>query len=205
MSLFSVISSVAVLGSIQWAVAAAPPVGKFAIDTAHSKVGFEISHLVVSSVDGQFDKFSGTIEVADKMDKSKVNVEIDANSISTANGDRDTHLKSADFFDAKKYPKITFKSKSITGTPEAMKIVGDLTMHGETHEITLDGKFKGAVKDMQGKERAAFEANGKMDRKTFGLKWNKAIEAGPVVGDEVTMNFKVEAVREGGATKEPKK
>jgi polyisoprenoid-binding protein YceI len=170
--------------------------GNYKIDVAHSKVGFEISHLVVSTVEGKFTDFEGMIVVDPKLEKSKVDITIKSASIDTANADRDKHLKSADFFDTGKYDKLVFKSKKITGTPEALKVAGDLTMHGVTKPVTLDAKYTGAVKDPWGNERIAFKASTKVSRKDFGLSWSKMVEAGPVVGDEVTIDLKVEAIKE---------
>lgn len=170
--------------------------GKYQIDPSHSKVGFEISHLVVSSVEGRFNTHKGELVVGDKPEKLEVNSEIETASIDTGIADRDKHLRSPDFFDVEKFPKITFKSKKVTGSPEKLKIVGDLTIHGVTKEVTLDGKFKGAVKGMYGEERVAYEANTKIKRKDFGLNWGKLVEAGPVVGDEVTISLKVEATKQ---------
>lgn len=169
--------------------------GKYALDTAHSKVGFEIPHLVISTVEGRFAKYDGEIELAEKFTDSKVTASIDVSTIDTSNGDRDKHLKSADFFDVAKYPKMTFKSKKITGTAENFKVVGDLTIKDKTKEVTLDGKFLGVVKDGYGNEKAAFNATTKINRQEFGLKWSKAVEVGPVVGDEVTISLKVQGAK----------
>ncbi len=175
--------------------AASSQAGKYTLDEAHSKVGFEIPHLVISTVEGRFTKYDGEIELADKFTDSKVTASIDVSTIDTSNGDRDKHLKSADFFDVAKYPKMTFKSKKITGTPENFKVVGDLTIKDKTKEVTLDGKFLGVVKDAYGNEKAAFNASTKINRQQFGLKWSKAVEVGPVVGDEVTISLKVQGAK----------
>ncbi|MES2803740.1 MAG: YceI family protein [Bdellovibrionota bacterium] len=169
--------------------------GKYALDETHSKVGFEIPHLVISSVEGRFTKFEGEIELADKFTDSKVTANIDVSTIDTSNGDRDKHLKSADFFDITKYPKITFKSKKITGNAEKFKVVGDLTIKDKTKEVILDGKFLGVVKDAYGNEKAAFNASTKINRQEFGLKWSKMVEVGPAVGDEVTISLKVQGAK----------
>lgn len=177
------------------AAAAASEAGKYAIDIAHSKVGFEIPHLVISSVEGRFNKFEGEIALAEKFTDSKVTAKIDTATIDTSNGDRDNHLKSADFFDAAKYPSMTFTSKKITGNKDKFKVVGDLTIKDKTKEVTLDGKFLGTVKDAYGNDKAAFTATTKINRQDFGLKWSKAVEVGPVVGDEVTITLKVQAAK----------
>lgn len=177
------------------AAATVSEVGKYNIDPAHSKVGFEIPHLVISSVEGRFTKFEGEIDLGEKFTDSKVTAKIDTASIDTSNEDRNKHLKSADFFDVAKYPNITFKSKKITGTKESFKVVGDLTIKDKTKEVTLDGKFLGLVKDGYGQEKAAFNATTKINRQEFNLKWGKMVEAGPVVGDEVTISLKVQATQ----------
>lgn len=175
--------------------------GTYKIDTSHSKVGFEVPHLVVSTVEGKFTDFEGTIVVDPKLEKSKVDLSIKAASIDTANKDRDDHLRGPDFFDVKKFEKITFKSKKITGTPDALKVEGDLTMHGKTQPVVLDSKYTGSVKDPWGNERIAFKGSTKVKRQDYGLTWTKAVEAGPVVGDEITIDIKVEAVKEKAAAK----
>ncbi len=169
------------------------PAGNYAIDAAHSKVGFEIPHLVISTVEGRFSKFDGNIKVEEKLEKSKATLNVDVASISTENKDRDDHLKSGDFFDVAKFPKMTFVSKKISGTPDALKITGALTLKGVTKDVTLDAKYLGEVKDAYGNLKIAFSAKGKINRKDFGLTWNSAVEAGPVVGDEVTLVLNIQA------------
>jgi polyisoprenoid-binding protein YceI len=169
------------------------PAGTFAIDTAHSKIGFEIPHLVISTVEGQFSKFDGSITIDKKLEKSKANLNVEVASINTDNKDRDDHLRSPDFFDAAKNPKLTFVVKKISGTPEDLKLTGDLTIKGKTKSVTLNGKYLGEVNDPFGNHKIAFTAEGKINRQEFGLAWSKAVEAGPVVGDEVTLKIKIEA------------
>lgn len=171
------------------------PAGKYEVDAAHSKVGFEISHLVIATVEGKFNKYAGTLD-ADAKGSLSINADIDAASIDTGVGQRDDHLRSPDFFDVKKFPKITFKSKksSLTGGKE-LKITGDLTIHGVTKEVTLDGKYLGSVKDAWNNERVVAQLSGKINRKDFGLTWNKLVEAGPTVGDEVSLSLKIEAIK----------
>jgi polyisoprenoid-binding protein YceI len=175
--------------------------GTFKIDTAHSKVGFEVPHLVVSSVEGKFTDFEGTIVVDPKLEKSKVDLTVKTASVDTSNKDRDDHLRGPDFFDVKKFEKMTFKSKKVSGTPEALKVEGDLTLHGVTKPVIIDGKYTGTVKDPWGNERIAFKGSTKLKRQDFGLVWSKAVEAGPVVGDEITIDLKVEAIKEKAPAK----
>lgn len=177
------------------------PEGTYKIDAAHSKIGFEVPHLVVATVEGKFSEFDGTFVIDPKLDKSTVDVNIKSASVNTDNKDRDDHLRSPDFFDAKKYEKLTFKSKKITGTPDKLQVSGDLTIRGVTKPVTLDAKYTGSVKDPWGNERVAFRASTKINRKDYGLAWSKAVEAGPVVGDEITLDLRVEAIKEKIAAK----
>jgi polyisoprenoid-binding protein YceI len=188
---YSLISSVAVASTPK---SGAPKIeaGSYSVDPTHSKVGFEVGHLVIASVEGRFDQVGGTIEMGKKLEDTKIQAKIDVKSVSTGNADRDQHLLGPDFFDAQKHPEMTFVSKKVTGTPASMKVVGDLTLHGVTKPVTLDGKYLGSVVDMFGNTKVAFMAKGKINRKDFGLTWSKAVEAGPVVGDEVVIDLKVE-------------
>ena len=179
----------------QSAFAATPKIeaGKYALDANHSKIGFDVSHLVIASVEGRFDKISGDIEMGAKIEEMKINAKIETASVSTGNGDRDKHLTSPDFFDSAKFPEMTFVSKSVSGKADSLKVKGDLTLHGVTKPVTLDGKYLGVVNDPFGNTKIALVAKGKISRKDFGLTWNKAVEAGPVVGDEVSIDLKIEA------------
>ena len=169
--------------------------GNYAIDPMHTKVGFEVPHLVISSVEGRFNAFSGELQVPAKVEDSKLTATIETSSVDTGIGQRDEHLRSADFFDAKKYPKMTFQARKIAMDGNAMKVTGDLTIKGNTRQVTLDGRYLGAAKDAYGNQKIAFTASTKISRKDFGLTWNKAVEAGPVVGDEITISLKVQAAK----------
>lgn len=169
------------------------PAGTYTIDTAHSKVGFEVPHLVIATVDGHFSKFDGSITIDSKLEKSKAQLNVDVTTINTDNKDRDDHLRSPDFFDVAKNPKMTFVAKKVIGTPEKLKLVGDLTLKGITKEVTLNVKYLGDVNDPFGNHKIAFKATGEINRKDFGLTWTKAVEAGPVVGDVITLVIKIEA------------
>ena len=167
--------------------------GKYSLDAAHSKVGFDVSHLAIASVEGRFNGVTGEIEMGKKLEDTKISAKVDIKSVSTGNGDRDKHLMGPDFFDAEKFPEMTFVSKSVTGKPDSLKIKGDLTMHGVTKPVLLEGKYSGVANDPFGNTKIAFQAKGKINRKDFGLTWSKMVEAGPVVGDEVMIELKVEA------------
>lgn len=188
-----ILSAAVTLASLSAFAGKTIPAGTYVIDAAHSKVGFEIPHLVIATVEGRFTKFDGSITIDSKLEKSKANLNVDVATINTDNKDRDDHLKSPDFFDVAKNPKLTFVTKKVVGTADNLKLVGDLTLKGKTKEVTLDVKYLGDVNDPFGNHKVAFSATGKINRKDFGLTWSKAVEAGPVVGDEVTLIIKIEA------------
>jgi polyisoprenoid-binding protein YceI len=169
--------------------------GSYQLDPAHSKIGFEIPHLVISTVEGKFNQAEGAIDLNEKFEKSKAKITVDIASIDTGVVKRDGHLKSPDFFDAEKYPKMSFESTSIAGTPDSFKLTGNLTIKGITKQVAFDGKYLGTVMDGFGNQKAAFNAKAKISRKDFGLTWNNMVEAGPVVGDEVTIELRVQAGR----------
>ena len=168
------------------------------IDPSHSVVEFAVKHLMISSVKGRFTDVEGEIVVVgDTPSASSVNAVIKAASIDTRTGQRDDHLRSADFLDAASYPEITFKSTRVSGRDSEFKVTGNLTIHGVTREITLDATDEGSVKDPWGAERIGFSAKTKFDRRDFGLTWNQALESGGVVvGHEVKVSIELEAVKE---------
>ncbi|UOF02832.1 YceI family protein [Bdellovibrio reynosensis] len=188
-----ILSSLITLASLSAFAGKTIPAGSYSVDGAHSTIGFEIPHMVISTVEGRFTKFDGTITVDQKLEKSSANLNVDVGTIDTSNKDRDDHLKSPDFFDVTKNPKMTFVTKKISGTPEKLKLVGDLTLKGKTKEVILDVKYLGDVVDLYGNHKVAFNATGKINRKDFGLTWGKMIEAGPAIGDEVTLILKIQA------------
>lgn len=178
------------------ALAQAVPEGSYSIDAAHSKVGFEIDHLVISTVEGKFTSFSGAINIDKTIGKSIADVSVDISSIDTSNKDRDDHLRSADFFDVAKFPKMTFKSKTVILKGKDLTLKGDLTIKGTTKSVIFKGKYLGAAKGLYGEERIAFKASTEINRQEYGLSWSKAVEAGPVVGDEVEIDLVIEAVKD---------
>ncbi|TAN24062.1 MAG: polyisoprenoid-binding protein [Acidobacteria bacterium] len=170
------------------------------IDPVHTHVQFSVRHMMVSNVKGRFAKSSGTVTLDESdFSKSKVDVEIDAASLETQEPQRDAHLKSADFLEVAKYPKLTFRSNRITpqGTEGAYTMSGDLTIHGVTHPVSLSVDAPGpAVKDPWGGVRRGFEATGEISRKEWGLVYNQALEAGGVVvGDKVKISLEVELIK----------
>jgi len=169
----------------------------YEIDTVHSSVSFTIRHLV-SRVQGRFTTFSGTILLdRDNPATARVKAEIDAGSIDTANTDRDNHLRSPDFFDTSKFPKILFESTGVTvQSKDKVTLKGNLTMHGVTLPVSLEVTGLGYGTGMRSEFKAGFEARTTLSRKDFGIVWNKALDAGSLVlGNEVEVDLLVEAVR----------
>jgi len=169
--------------------------GKYNFDTAHAKVGFEVAHMVISTIEGRFNKFEGSMIAGKKLTDLKIEATIDVNSVNTEDGDRDKHLKSADFFDSEKFPKMTFVSTSISGTESKLKIKGKLTIKDVTKDVILDGKISKEIKDPWGNQRLAISGKTKINRQDFGLAFNKVAEFGPVVGNDVLISISTEAVK----------
>ena len=167
------------------------------IDGVHSSAQFSVTHLMISTVKGEFGTLSGTIEFDGKdVGSVKADATIDATTINTHNEKRDGHLKSPDFFDVAKFPTITFKSKKVVpGAAGTFKLVGDLTMHGVTKEVTLDGAGPSKViKGMGGETRVAASATTKINRQDFGVKWNHDLAGGGVVvSNDVAITIEIEA------------
>ena len=168
----------------------------FQVDTNHTQIHFSVQHLVVFKVRGNFTDFTGTIEADPKTRTlTAAQATIQTASIDTRNEKRDKHLRSADFFDAENYPEITFKSKKVSGSGDNITMIGDLTMKGVTREVVLKGSFLGTTTGPMGNLRAGFEASGEVNRKDFGLNWNKVTETGGVVvGDEIKIGLEVESI-----------
>jgi polyisoprenoid-binding protein YceI len=171
----------------------------YQIDSSHSAAHFSVRHLMVSNVRGEFSKVTGTVvyDAANPVNSS-VDVHIDANSLSTRDDQRDAHLKSADFLDVAKFPELTFRSTKVVNKDDEWKLIGDLTIHGVTREVTLsvDGPTP-EVQDPWGGFRFGASAETKIRRKDFGLEWNMALETGGVlVGDEVKISIELEAMRQ---------
>jgi polyisoprenoid-binding protein YceI len=168
------------------------------IDPAHTTFQFSVRHMMVSNVKGVFHKFSGSFEIDDKdLTKTRASAVIDAPSIDTGIEKRDEDLRSANFFDVAKYPKITFASKRVEKLGNGYRMIGDLTIHGITREVVLDMEgLDTVIKDPWGNMRRGATFTTKINRKDFGLTYNKLLEAGGVVvGDEVKINVEVEVVK----------
>ena len=169
----------------------------YTIDKGHSEVSFQVRHLL-TNVRGRFNDFEGTIDLDPaNLEKSSVDFRIKAASIDTDLPDRDQHLRGADFFETDKYPEITFKSKSIKAAgKDRYDVTGTFTMHGVSREITLPVTFHGTAKDPWGGTRAGFETEATLDRKEYGIVWNKALDAGgTILSDEVKVAINLEAVK----------
>jgi polyisoprenoid-binding protein YceI len=192
-----IITTVAVLALL--AFPALSTAETWSIDADHSSIGFTVRHMMVSNVKGTFGTFSGVAEVDEKdVTKSKITVTIDTASINTGVPKRDEHLRSADFIDTAKYPTMTFVSKRVEKSGnDRLKVYGDLTLRGITKPVVLDVEGPTKVyKDPQGKLRRGASATAKINRKDFGLTWNKVIEAGGVlVGEEVNISLEAEFVK----------
>lgn len=169
--------------------------GAWVFDDAHSAADFSIRHMMISNVKGQIGGLKGTIDIDDKdLSKSKVDVSLDVTTIDTRNGKRDEHLKSPDFFDVQKFPQMRFVGKKIEKAGKGLKVTGDLTMKGVTKPTVLmvDGPTS-PVKDPWGKMKRGFTAQATINRKDFGLTWNKALDGGGVVlGEDVKVAIEAE-------------
>lgn len=164
----------------------------YKVDVSHSTVGFKVKHMMISTVTGKFGNFSGSYELDKGVFKS-LKGDIKATSIDTGIAKRDDHLRAPDFFDVAKYGDITFVMTSATKD----KMTGNLTIRGVTKKVTLDIDMGGTVEDPWGNQRSGFVLTGQINRKDFGLNWNKAIEAGGVVvGDEVKLIVEIEGIAE---------
>jgi len=186
-SLFAAAAAVALSVSI-----ASAEVHVFVVDPAHSEVGFTVRHLV-SKVPGRFDDYEGTVTMDPAAIEStlKIDAKVKTASINTGVQKRDDHLRSADFFEAEKYPEITFVSKKVVKKGAGYGVTGDLTLHGVTKEVTLDAEVLGTTADPP---MAGLEITGKIDRKDYGIVWNKNLDAGgAVLGDDVNLIVRVEA------------
>ena len=168
------------------------------VDKSHSKVGFSVSHLVITDVEGFFKDYDAQITTdGDDFSKAKIDFTIKTASIFTDNNDRDNHLRADDFFNAEKYPAMTFKGKSMKKVGDKKyKLVGDLTIRDVTKQVELEVKYNGTVKDPWGNTKAGFKVKGEINRFDYNLKWNKAIETGSlVVGKDVELVIDLQLIK----------
>lgn len=172
---------------------------KWNIDPAHSEILFKVKHLMITTVTGSFKQYDLVVETEtdDFTTASKIEFTADINSINTNNEQRDTHLKSADFFNAEEHAQLRFVGKKYEANGDDAKLHGDLTIRGTTKTITLNVEFAGIVGDPYGQTKAGFTVNGKVSRKEFGLTWNAVTEAGSVVvSDEIKIHAEVQLVKQ---------
>lgn len=179
---------------------------KYTIDQEHTELGFEVAHLVISSVKGRFDKFDGYAELNEKSILTKVEGKAIASSINTNQEKRDKHLRSADFFDVEKFPELSFKADKLNIKPgKKAKVKATLNMRGIAREITLELDYKGKVTDPWGTEKIVLNATANINRKDFGLTWNEALETGGVmVGDKIKIIINAQANKVTAATETKK-
>lgn len=163
------------------------------VDPTHAEIGFKVKHMMISTVKGHFDSFDVEVSADDNEFKNaSVKVEVDIASINTKNSDRDNHLKSDDFFNAEKFPKMTFESTAFDGE----KLVGNLTIRDTTKEVELDVDFNGIAVDPYGQTKAGFEVSGEINRKEFGLSWGAVTEAGSiVVAENVKLQMDLQLIK----------
>ena len=171
---------------------------RWAIDPTHSSVGFKVKHMMFTNVKGNFEKYEATI-ISEEDDFTNASIEFsaDINSINTNNVDRDTHLKSGDFFDAENHPKLTFKASSFTKSGDDYEIAGDLSMRGVTKFVKFPAEFSGLMTDPWGNTKAGLNISGKINRKDWGLNWNSALETGGVlVSEEVKLEIELQLAKQ---------
>lgn len=171
---------------------------KWNIDPTHSEIGFKVKHMMISNVRGSFASFRAQAETnGDDFNTAKLNFEADIDSINTGVTDRDTHLKSDDFFNAETYPTLKFESTVVKLDDEDLIIEGHMTIRDVTKPVTLKGEFGGIVTDPYGQTKAGFTLNGKIKRSEFGLRWNAVTEAGGiVVSDDIRIQNEIQFVKE---------
>ena len=171
---------------------------KWTLDPGHSEIGFKVKHMMITNVSGSFGKFDGRVETSGTdFSTAKIEFTADIDSITTKNTDRDTHLKSADFFDAANHPQLKFVSTTIDALDDdSYTVQGDLTIRGVTQPIKLKAELGGIGKDPWGNEKAGFTITGKIIRTDYKLNWNAALEAGGVlVADEVKINAEIQLIK----------
>ena len=170
--------------------------GVWNVDPVHSSIGFVARHLMISKVRGTFATFSGTLTIADEPVQSKVEATVEVASVTTGDDSRDTHLKSADFFDVEKNPTMTLVSTGIDPKGSDYVLHTDLTIKGVTKPVDFDLEFDGVSKDPWGGTRAGFAAETEVNRKDWGLEWNVALETGGVMlGEKVKIQLEIQAVK----------
>ncbi len=169
---------------------------KWAVDAAHSGIDFSVKHMMISRVKGSFNDFTANVEAdVNDLSTAKIDFVIDVNSIDTRNTDRDNHLRSADFFDSENYPSIKFNSTDIKKVgDDEYELTGHVTIKETTKKETFKVEFEGSGKDPWGNEKIGFTADGKLNRKEYGLAWNQVLETGGImVGEDIKINLQIQA------------
>ena len=186
------------LGAMAWfPVTGHAEPARWNLDPEHSTIEFRVTHMVVSKTTGRFTDYAGVVDMdAEAGIVTAIEAMIKAGSVNTNHEKRDTHLRNADFLDVERYPTMVYKLKSYKKNAEGFTALGDLTLRGVTKEVALVGRYNGAAKDPWGNTRAGFSAEGKLNRKDFGLIWNKTLDSGGlVVGDEVQIRLDIECIK----------
>ena len=177
------------------AVSAPALAADYSVDPNHSQATFTVTHLSISRVTGKVPVTGGTVAIAANDLPTAISITFSAKDIDSQSADRDKDLRSADWFDVEKYPTMTFVAKTITGTPQAFSIVGDLTMHGVTKPVTLTGKLLGKITDARGRTHVGYSAGTTIDRRDWGLNWGKTTPGGALIAaNDVTIDANVEVV-----------
>lgn len=180
-----------------WPTLAQAEPARWNVDPEHSTIEFRVVHMLVSKTTGHFTEYQGFIDMDAEAETVKaIEAAIKTASVNTNHAKRDAHLRNADFFDVEKYPTMTYRMKQYQKTADGYQAVGELTLHGMTKDITLTGNFNGVAKDPRGNLRAGFNAEGKLNRKDFGMVWSKTLDGGGlVVGDEVLIKLDIECIK----------
>lgn len=177
---------------------------EWAFDKSHSNVSFSVTHMVIAETEGTFRSYEGkVITDGDSFENAEISLTVDINSIDTDNEKRDGHLKSDDFFNAEKFPQMTFAGKKFNKVDgKNYELIGDLTIRDITKEVKLDVVLNGTIVDPWGNTRAGFKLSGELNRFDYNLKWNKVMEAGGlVVGETVTINANIELIKQTDVSK----
>ncbi len=174
------------------------PAGTWSIDPAHSKVGFAVKHMGIATVRGEFKEFQGALEIGDSISSAKAHGTVKVQSVDTNEPQRDEHLRSPDFFDARQYPELSFESIRIEELDdEEFRITGNLTLHGVTNEVVLHAEVQGTDIDPWGNERVGLEVTGQLSRGDYGMKFNQALGSGNMlVADKVKLALDISAVKQ---------
>jgi polyisoprenoid-binding protein YceI len=177
------------------ALAAPALAADYAVDPAHTQATFTVTHLAISRVSGKVPVTSGTVSLGANDVPSAISMTLSAKDIDTQSADRDKDLRSPDWFDVDKFPTMTFVAKSVTGTPQALNITGDLTMHGVTKPVTFTAKEIGKMTDARGRTHVGYSASTTLDRRNWGLNWGRTTPGGSLIaGNDVTIDLNVEIV-----------